>query len=137
MLSQILASETYCSSRGMIPPRHTLSLLSLTEAPRKYSRRSTKYFRATTSEGVHRSAITAQSPSACATSIRFESGPLPSSDEHYGSNSQLVLTGQCMFPELQCLETRFGYLSLVGQSPSYGSASKALPRGITLNSRSG
>ena len=33
-----------------------------------------------------------------------------------------------MFPELQCLETRFGYLSLVGQSPSYGSASKALPR---------
>jgi hypothetical protein len=39
MLSQILASDSHSSSRGMITPRHTLSLLSLTEASTKYSRR--------------------------------------------------------------------------------------------------
>ena len=136
MLSQILASETYCSSRGMIPPRHTLSLLSLTEAPRKYSRRSTKYFRATTRREYIAAQLRRSLPALAQRQSVLKAVLLPSSDEHYGSNSQLVLTGQCMFPELQCLETRFGYLSLVGQSPSYGSASKALPRGITLNSRS-
>jgi hypothetical protein len=74
MLSQILASESHSSSRGMIPPRHELSLLSLTEASTKYSRKLKKYISAR-QLASEKGAVS----SACATSTRFEIGPLSSS----------------------------------------------------------
>src|ERR1700722_2270115 len=107
MLSQILASVSYCSSRGMILPRHTLSLLSLTEVSTKYSRQIDEIFLGDNYRG---------SPAVNERAVylvnRFETGPLPSGDEQYWSNSQLVLTERCMFPKLKCLE-RAGDLSLV------------------------
>jgi hypothetical protein len=108
MLSRILARESYCSSGGMIPPRHTLSLLSLTETSTKYSRRLRKYFRVTRA----RESIAANDGAVSQRCVnRFETGPLPSGDEQYRSNSKLVLTGQCMFLKRQCLEPRWRFIT--------------------------
>jgi hypothetical protein len=94
MLSQILASVSYCSSRGMVLPRHTLSLLWLTEVSTKYSRQIDKIFLGDNYRGspaVNGRAVYVRDVN------RFETGPLPSGDEQYGSNSQLVLTGNASF----------------------------------------